>query len=198
MKKLIFFVLLCCYMMTAAACEGGRDPSAGQENMSSAAENGTPIKDNIAPSEETAEPVEETAALTSAQEGHQPEQGEEDSMETAFYVSVDGTSFSATFAENTAARALRDLLADGPITLSMSDYGGFEKVGSLGQSLPTSNSQTTTQAGDIVLYQGSQIVIFYGSNSWSYTRLGRINDLAGWTEALGGGTVSVIFSLTNE
>ena len=81
------------------------------------------------------------------------------------------------------------------MTIQMSDYAGFEKVGALGTSLPTSNSQTTTQAGDIVLYQGNQIVLFYGSNSWSYTRLGTIDDLTSWTEALGSGDVSVTFSL---
>ena len=115
--------------------------------------------------------------------------------QTAFYVTVGDTTFSATFADNSGAQALRDLLAAGDITIEMSDYAGFEKVGPLGQSLPTSNSQMTTQAGDIVLYQGDQIVIFYGSNSWSYTRLGRIDDLTGWTEALGSGAVSVTFSL---
>ena len=72
-----------------------------------------------------------------------------------------------------------------------------EKVGSLEASLPASNQQTTTQAGDIVLYQGNQIVMFYGSNSWSYTRLGHIGDLTGWEEALGGGDVTVTFSLEN-
>ena len=81
------------------------------------------------------------------------------------------------------------------MTLQLRDYAGFEKVGPLGQSLPTSDSQTTTQAGDIVLYQGDQIVIFYGSNSWSYTRLGKIEDLTGWAQALGNGSVSVTFSL---
>lgn len=77
----------------------------------------------------------------------------------------------------------------------MSDYAGFEKVGSLGRSLPTSNSQTTTQSGDIVLYNGDQIVIFYASNSWSYTRLGKIDDLTGWEEALGSNDVIVTFSI---
>ena len=57
----------------------------------------------------------------------------------------------------------------------------------MGNVCPRKNTQTTTQAGDIVLYQGDQIVLFYGSNSWSYTRLGRIDDLTGWAEALGGG-----------
>ena len=112
------------------------------------------------------------------------------------YVQVGDAVFSATLADNAAADALAELLRTGPRTISMSDYGGFEKVGSLGQSLPASNSQMTTQAGDIVLYQGSQIVMFYGSNSWSYTRLAKLDDLTGWEEALGRGDVSVTFSLT--
>lgn len=77
----------------------------------------------------------------------------------------------------------------------MHDYAGFEKAGPLGTNLPTSNVQTTTHAGDIVLYQGNQIVIFYGSNSWSYTRLGKIDDLSGWEDALGSENVIVTFSL---
>ena len=115
--------------------------------------------------------------------------------ENTFYVHIGSQTFSATFAENVGAQALKELLAGGDITIQMRDYGGFEKVGPLGQSLPTSNSQTTTQSGDIVLYQGNQVVIFYGSNAWSYTRLGKIDDLTGWVEALGNGDVSVTFSL---
>ena len=94
-----------------------------------------------------------------------------------------------------AMSALVEMMRESPVVIQMSDYSGFEKVGSLGTSLPTSNSQTTTQAGDIVLYNGNQIVIFYGSNSWNYTRLGYIDDLTGWEEALGRGDVTVIFSL---
>ena len=85
-----------------------------------------------------------------------------------------------------------------PVTIQMSDYAGFEKVGDLGTDLPASDRQTTTQAGDIVLYQGNQIVIFYGSNSWSYTRLGRIDDLTGWEEALGNGDVTLTLSPEKE
>ncbi|MDY4166025.1 MAG: cyclophilin-like fold protein [Fournierella sp.] len=128
------------------------------------------------------------------------EESEEEAImqQNTFYVSVGEKVFSATFADNSGAQALKELLTDGDITIRMSDYGGFEKVGSLGQSLPTENSQTTTQAGDIVLYQGSQIVIFYGSNSWSYTRLGKIDDLAGWQEALGNGDVAVTLSMQDK
>ena len=110
-------------------------------------------------------------------------------------VQVGGSTFTATLEENTAVDALVEMMEQEPVTIQMSDYSGFEKVGPLGTSLPASNQQTTTQAGDIVLYQGNQIVMFYGSNSWSYTRLGHIDDLTGWEEALGSGDVTVTFSL---
>lgn len=126
-----------------------------------------------------------------------PEPKEVTTVDThTFYLTVEGVTFPATFADNQGAEALADLLTDGPLTLSLEDYGSFEKVGSLGQSLPTSNTHITTQSGNIVLYQGNQIVLFYGSNAWSYTPLGQVTDLTGWQEALGHGDVTVTFSLT--
>ena len=110
-------------------------------------------------------------------------------------IAVNDSSFTATLAENAAVDALVDWMEEGPITLELSDYADFEKVGPLGRSLPASDSQTTTQAGDIVLYQSNQIVLFYGSNSWNYTRLGSIDDLTGWEDALGSGDVTVTLSL---
>lgn len=103
--------------------------------------------------------------------------------------------FTATLEENPAADSFAGLLKNAPLSMQMRDYAGFEKVGSLGTTLPASDSQTTTQSGDIVLYNGNQIVIFYGSNSWSYTRLGRIDDLTGWEAALGNGDLTVTFSV---
>ncbi len=138
---------------------------------------------------------EQSAPVSENQELEENQGEGEAAMESdTFYVTVGGETFAATFADNAGAQALSELLAEGPITIQMSDYAGFEKVGALGQSLPTSNRQTTTQAGDIVLYQGNQIVLFYGSNSWSYTPLGRVRDLTGWEAALGSGDVSVTFS----
>lgn len=115
--------------------------------------------------------------------------------QNVFTVTVNGAVFQADFADTTGAQALKELLAQGSLTIEMDDYAGFEKVGALGRSLPASDVQTTTQPGDIVLYQGSQIVLFYGTNSWSYTRLGKIADLSGWEDALGSGSVSVTFAL---
>ena len=120
----------------------------------------------------------------------------EEETEMKMNVEVGGESFTATLENNSAAAALAEMLRSEPLTIEMSDYAGFEKVGSLGTRLPASNAQTTTSSGDIVLYNGSQIVIFYGSNSWSYTRLCRIDDLDGWADALGSGDVTVTFSLT--
>lgn len=120
---------------------------------------------------------------------------EEETMDRKMIVEVGGKHFTATLEDNKAADTLAEMMQEDPVTVQMSDYGGFEKVGDLGTELPTSNRQTTTQAGDIVLYQGNQIVIFYGSNSWSYTRLGRIDDLTGWETALGDGDATVTFAL---
>lgn len=119
----------------------------------------------------------------------------EENAEMKMNVGVGGSTFTATLENNAAVDALVGMMEDAPVTIRMRDYSGFEKVGELGQNLPVSNSQTTARIGDIVLYQGDQIVLFYGSNSWSYTRLGHIDDISGWKEALGGEDVTVTFSL---
>ena len=111
-------------------------------------------------------------------------------------IQIGDASFTATLEDNAAVRELIEMMKDEPITIDMNDYSGFEKFGSLGRSLTTDNHQTTTSAGDIVLYNGNQIVMFYGSNSWSYTRIGRIDDLSGWKEALGSGGITAVFSLS--
>lgn len=86
---------------------------------------------------------------------------------------ISGTEVPVTWEDNASVKELKGLASNG-LTISMSMYGGFEQVGSIGQSITSSDTQTTTSPGDIVLYSGSQVVIFYGSNSWSYTRLGKI------------------------
>jgi hypothetical protein len=113
------------------------------------------------------------------------------------YLRIGSTTLTATLVENTATQALRDLLAVNPITINMRDFGGFEKVGSLGTTLPRNDERTTTQSGDLVLFQGNQLVMFYASNTWSYTRLGRINDVsqAELRNILGSGDVTVTLSL---
>lgn len=115
-------------------------------------------------------------------------------------LTIGGTPVQVDWQENASVTALRELVRSkgGSMTVSMSMYGGFEQVGSLGTSLTRNDSQTTTSAGDIVLYSGNQIVVFYGSNSWSYTRLGRITDqnAAGMTQLLGNGNVTLTLTLS--
>ena len=113
---------------------------------------------------------------------------------------VGGNSMTATLTDNEATRELTKLLEQGDMTIRMSDYGGFEKVGSLPQSLPTSNTHITTVPGDIMLYQGNQMVIFYDSNSWSYTRLGKIDGatVSNLRQFLGNGDVTLTLSLDSS
>ena len=85
------------------------------------------------------------------------------------------TPVTVAWEDNESVAALRALAAEG-LTIDMSMYGGFEQVGAIGRSLPRSDAQTTTVSGDIVLYSGDQLVVFYGSNAWAYTRLGHITD----------------------
>lgn len=107
---------------------------------------------------------------------------------------------SVSLVENAATEALAERLETGPITIEMNDYGGWEKVGSFGFSLPASNEQMTAQPCDFVLYQGNQLVIFYGSNSWSYTPLGRIDGVESseLKQILGSGDVTVTISLAGD
>ena len=112
-----------------------------------------------------------------------------------FTVTANGRTFHAVFEENGSAEAFRDLLSRGPLEISMQDYGGFEKVGDLPWSLPAYDETITTEPGDIILYQGDKITIYYGQNTWEFTRLARITDATGeeLLEALGEGGVEVTF-----
>ena len=110
----------------------------------------------------------------SRQEETDGPQNTETQMPEQIQITIAGKTLQMDIENNAATRTLVEALGKGPISYTASDYGGFEKVGALGRSLQTSNSQVTSAPGDVVLYNGSSIVIFYGSNSWSYTRLGKI------------------------
>lgn len=94
------------------------------------------------------------------------------------YITIDGHEQSVTLTNNSATKALVEKLQQAPIDVTLNSSGGFEIWGALGFSLPTSDQQTNAQPGDVVLYNGSNICMFYGSNSWSYTRLGKIDGLS--------------------
>ncbi len=84
------------------------------------------------------------------------------------------SGLTVTLVDNSSATAFYELLKKGPLTVDMTDYGNFEKVGPLGTTLPRNDTQITTTAGDIILYQGNQITIYYDTNSWNFTRLGKV------------------------
>ena len=216
MKKRLLAGLLCLSLLWLAACaDGTEEPPASEKGTVSSETVSLPNEESGADSPADAnrtassEAASQSGGDPGAENGHaadanstassaaapQEEEGEESMAQNVFTVTVNGAVFQADFADTTGAQALKELLAQGSLTIEMDDYAGFEKVGALGRSLPASDVQTTTQPGDIVLYQGSRIVLFYGTNSWSYTRLGKIADLSGWEDALGSGSVSVTFAL---
>lgn len=112
-------------------------------------------------------------------------------------MTIADTPVAVAWEDNGSVEALKALCADGPLEIGLHMYGGFEQVGDIGSSLPRDDEQTTTQAGDIVLYAGDQIVVFYGSNSWAYTRLGHITDQTadGMRQLLGSGDVTVTLTM---
>ena len=126
--------------------------------------------------------------------------GETDTtMPETIKITVSGKTLPVKIEHNEATKALVAALSEASITYEAHDYGGFEKVGPLGLTLPANNSQITTQPGDVILYSGNQIVLFYGSNTWSYTRLGKIqyeslDELKSFLKA-GEGNISVTLSL---
>lgn len=186
---LMTFMIVCALAAVLSGCAGSRQTenselhSSGSAGDSAGSAAGSDEEEELQPAAGEEKTMTEDIA------------GEEENMDEKMIVEVNGTRFTASLENNEAVNTLVEMMQENPVTIQMSDYSGFEKVGSLGTSLPTSNRQTTTQSGDIVLYQGKQIVIFYGSNSWSYTRLGKIDDLTGWKDALGNGDVAVTFSL---
>lgn len=116
------------------------------------------------------------------------------------YLTANGITKSATLVDNEATSDLISILNDVPITLSMTENGGFEKVGNLPQSLPTSDVRQTAQSGDIMLYIGNVLCIFYGSNTWAYTKLGTMDNMTSSEirDFLSGNPVSVSLSLEDN
>lgn len=122
---------------------------------------------------------------------------DENKEENIMKITAGDTVFTAELADNSSAKALKELLADGPLTIEMSDYASMEKVGSLGTELPRNDEQISTDAGDIILYQGNSIVIYYGTNSWNFTRIVKINGVTKQEllDVFGDGDVTVTFSI---
>ena len=120
-------------------------------------------------------------------------------MTTTLYLTIGGVTKSATLVSNSSTEAFVAQLQKGDITYEAHDYGDFEKVGPLGYTFPENNTQITTEPGDLILYQGSNLCIYYDTNSWNFTRIGKLDnmtqaDIKAWVKA-GGGNVNVTLSL---
>ncbi len=151
---------------------------------------------------EATQPEEEKPNDTDqSDDNQQPDdtQPSEEKEITAMYVYVNGNKLEVTLEKNSSAEALVEILKKGDITYTADDYGNFEKVGNIGYTLPTNDVEIDTQAGDVILYQGNNICLYYGTNSWDFTRLGKINGYSiselRTLLGAGSGTVQVKISL---
>lgn len=174
MKKIVASLIIVAVLVSLTACGSRTDnDAANSEN-----------RENTAADNESAS--EEDGGKTNMDQ-------EENSMK----ITAGDTTFTATLADNSSVDALKELLAEGPLTIDMSDYASMEKVGSIGTDLPRNDEQITTGAGDIILYQGNSLVIYYDTNSWNFTRIGKIEGVTGeeLLDAFGNGDVTVTFSL---
>lgn len=123
--------------------------------------------------------------------------GDKKLMTNMLTIQAGDDKFTAELENNSSADALVELLREKSLTIEMSDYGGFEKVGSIGTDLPRNDQQITTEPGDLILYQGNSITIYYGTNSWNFTKLGHVKDVTQkeLIRILGDEDVTVTFSL---
>ena len=170
-EKMILIAFCMTIMFSMSACSGNTINSGDNQNA------GTEISTSEnAETESSGENVmsEGTAKYQLAEKDESAE--DEAIGDSSMTMKIGDTKVNVDWEDNQAVERLQDMAEDGNIPIQMSMYGGFEQVGSIGQSLPRDDKQTTTRSGDIVLYSGNQMVVFYGSNSWSYTRLGHISD----------------------
>lgn len=200
MKTKLIVMTLCVFMMLCtSACSGDTKTPYENYDLSAAISESEDIE-----AESTEEIVlsEDVKTYHTEETDNQAVESDTSSDDTGIgektmIMKIGDIKVNVDWENNKAVDALRNMVEKGDVIIQMSMYGGFEQVGSIGQSLPRNDKQTTTSSGDIVLYSGNQMVVFYGSNSWSYTRLGHISDKdeAGMTELLSNGDVTITISM---
>ncbi len=157
--------------------------------------NGGGINNDIQKNEQNSNNVD-NQAITTNNSSNSNNTDREENMK--LYIKVNNRTLTATLVDNSSTRALIEKLENNDITINMSDYGNMEKVGGFGFSLPTNNESINTEAGDLILYQGNSLVIYYDTNSWNFTRLGKIDNVnqRELKQILGNGNVDVTLSLS--
>ena len=196
-KILSVFLSLILILVCISACQAA-DPSrnGGKESVIEQAVPETREEENIQSSAEIHQSDSETAPVNdSSGQMTSPEHITDE--ETMIYAHIGNSILTIRPESNSSAEAFVELLQDGDITIDMHDYGGFEKVGPLGRELPTNDERITTEPGDVILYQGNQITIYYDKNTWSFTRLGKVQGMSPEEirATMGNGDPTVIFSL---
>ena len=195
MKKLVALVVVLLLSITLTACgnvQNKAESTVQPETSSNTNSDGSSVLEFTIPSGE--ESTDEQKPQTSTKDNGASEETEEQALK----MTIGSTPISVKWEDNESVNVLKELCRDQPVIISMSMYGGFEQVGAIGTDLPHNDVQTTTSSGDIVLYSGNQLVVFYGSNSWAYTRLGHITDKnpKEMTELLSGGNVTITLSIS--
>ncbi len=144
-------------------------------------------------------PPIDCAPSQSSTQSSKPDSTPQNTLEDTMYIIIGEHTLTVKMADNSSAKALLALLKDGNITVDAHDYGSFEKVGALGTELPTNDTQITTEPGDVILYQGDQITVYYDTNSWSFTRLGKVQGVTAdeLKAILGDGDVTMVLSLND-
>jgi hypothetical protein len=180
LKRDLFLIATLVLAISLFACNGAKE----SDSTPSAASETTTSPSSTEPSDTIGSMPSETSQTEAAE------------MQKLTII-VGSTEFTATMENNSSAEALIELLSKKPLTIEMQDYGNMEKVGGLGTSLPTNNEQITTAPGDLILYQGNALVIYYAPNSWNFTRLGKIDNVTAeeLNAVLGNGSVTVTLSL---
>ena len=195
---MVYAAFLCILLAVALVLSGC---TSGSVSPSSFVDRTNAPEDTVSPGD-FAESIDLSSEKNDQTADHadRAEPGAPEGDQPMIYAHVNGKALKILAAENSSADAFLDLLKAGDVTVDMHDYGSFEKVGSLRTSLPRNDEQITTEPGDVILYQGDQITIYYDVNSWSFTRLGKVQDLsqAELKEILGDGNVTITFSLRDE
>lgn len=189
-KGVIVYVLITAMTVFMLGCGNSKNGTAsGAEAVSKETSTSAQTGEQASVEQET-----ESEKMTGSDSG---EQATEEVPEKMLQLKIEDTVVDVAWEDNESVEELRKLCGEEPLTIQMFMYGGFEQVGEIGTSLPRNDVQTTTSAGDIVLYSGDRIVVFYGSNSWAYTRLGHITDQdeAGMAQLLSNGDVTITISM---
>ena len=194
MKKLLSVIALCGCAALFSAC-GSTESSISQQAASAQQEQKTEAA-AISETKDDKTVSEETIDFSASEETPRSAVVSKGTEDMKLKISVNGTELTATLANSTAAKELAEKLKAEPVTLTLNEYGDFEKVGDLPWPLTQADESTVTEAGDIMLYQGDKITIFYNSNSWSYTRLGHIDSISGkeLEKLFGEGNITVTLS----